>query len=93
MLNGTQSFVYQERFDTWSNKLGNIYKDVVTLVYQQSWGSKIGGAKYWMARGIGPVAVQWISTVKEASGSKIYITNRMDARYKMENGFAKDIQT
>lgn len=93
MLSGTQSFVYQEKLDTWSNKFGTTYKDVVTLIYQQAWGSKIGGAKYWMAKGVGPVAVQWISTVKEASGNKIYITNRMDAKYKMENGFAKDIQT
>lgn len=92
-ITGTQSFVYEKRFDSWSNKLGNTYNDVVTLLYQQAWGSKVYGARYWMAKNIGPVAVQWISTVKEASGSKIYITNRMDAKYRMENGFAKDIQT
>lgn len=93
MLNGTQSFVYEKRMDTWSNKLGVIYKDVVTLVYQQAWGSKVGGARYWMAKGIGPVAVQWISTGKVASDTRIYITNRMDAKYRLDNGFAKDIQT
>lgn len=93
MLNGTQSFNYTQKLDKFTTKHGDTYKDVLVLIYQQSWGNKTGGAKYWMARGIGPVAVQWISTVKEASGNKIYITNRMDAKYRMENGFAKDIQT
>lgn len=93
LLNGTQSFNYIKKLDTFTTKHGDIYKDVVQLIYQQAWGSKIGGAKYWMARGVGPVAVQWISSAKVASDTNIYITNRMDAKYRMENGFAKDIQT
>lgn len=84
LLNGTQSFCYQERIDSF-----NGYKDVVTLIYNQAWGKNNGGAKYWMARGIGPVAVQWITR----QGDKVITTNRMDATVTWRTGFAKDIQT
>lgn len=84
-IKGTQSFCYQEKLDTF-----NGYKDVVTLIYNQSWQKKNYGAKYWMAKGIGPVAVQW---VMRAEDGKVLTTNRMDAIVIEKIGYAKDIQT
>jgi hypothetical protein len=60
-------------------------------VYQQSFGSKTAGARYWLAKGIGPIAVQWIAP-NPATGDLV-VTSRMDAIYTVRNGFAKDIQT
>lgn len=84
LLSGTQSFCYQERLQSF-----NGYKDVVTLIYNQSWGKNNGGAKYWMAKNVGPIAVQWITR----QGDKVITTNRMDATVTWRTGFAKDIQT
>lgn len=83
-LSGTQSFCYQQRLQEF-----NGYKDVVTLIYNQSWGKNNGGAKYWMAKGVGPVSVQWALR----QGDKVVTTNRMDATVTWRTGFAKDIQT
>lgn len=90
-LSGHQSFVYDKKLDTFTTNNGMVYKDVVTLIYQQSWNSNIvGGARYWMAKGIGPVAVQWVSVIVDKS--QIVVTNRMDATFEIENGSVKDIQ-
>ena len=82
-MSGTQGFCYQQKLESF-----NGYKDVVTLIYNQSWQSKNYGAKYWMAKGIGPVAVQWVMRVD----GKVVTTNRMDATITVADGLVKDIK-
>lgn len=44
------------------------YEHVIQMRYQQSWNDKPPvGANYWMARGVGPVAIQWIAPTGETS--------------------------
>jgi hypothetical protein len=55
------------------------YTDVIQFTYLQSWGGKAAtGARYWMALGVGPVAVQFL-TQGSAGGSSITETGRWDA--------------
>jgi len=60
---------------------GRNYKDVLVFTYLQSWDGKPGGgARYWMAKGIGPVSVQWIAQdPKDPYGKPLIETARMDA--------------
>src|SRR3974390_1496767 len=37
------------------------YTDVLQFCYAQSWNGKTPtGGRYWMARGVGPIALQWL---------------------------------
>jgi len=63
---------------------------VLVIVYQQSWGKNTAGARYFLAKGIGPVALQWIAPNPNKAGSFI-TTARMDAKYTVINGYQKDI--
>lgn len=74
---GTQSFYFEEELPSFKVTDGTVYNDVVTCVYQQSWGSKTAGGRYWFARGVGPVAVQWIAP--NPATKELVITSRMDA--------------
>jgi hypothetical protein len=69
---------------------GDKYEDVLTMVYQQSWGSKTTGARYYMAKGIGPIALNWIAPDPNKPGNFI-TTARMDAKYTVIDGYQKDI--
>ena len=57
------------------------YKDVLVMTYLQSWSGKPGGgARYWMAKGIGPVSVQWLAQdPTDPYGKPLIQTARMDA--------------
>lgn len=63
---------------TFTTRQGVTYSDVVQFWYQQRWGTGTqSGARYWMAKGVGPVAVQWIAPDPK-TGQPI-VTARMDA--------------
>lgn len=55
--------------------------DTLVFTYLQSWDGKPGtGARYWMRRGVGPVAVQWLAQdPKDPYGKPLIQTARMDA--------------
>lgn len=91
-INGTQTTKYESKLDSFTLSNGDTYKNVIVIMYQQSWGSKTAGARYWMAKGIGPVAVQWVAP-NPNDKTKLIITNRLDAKYTVINGYKKDIQT
>jgi hypothetical protein len=59
----------------------SIYKNVLQFTYLQSWDGKPGGgARYWMAEGVGPVSVQWLAQdPKDPYGKPLIETARMDA--------------
>jgi hypothetical protein len=91
-MKGTQSVIYESKLPEFKLSNGDKYNDVVTCVYQQSFGNKTSGARYWLAKGIGPIAVQWIAHNPTKKG-ELVVTSRMDATYTVRPGFAKDIQT
>ena len=91
-INGTQTIYIETKYDNFKLSNGDEYKDVITLLYQQSWGKNTGGARYWLAKGVGPIAVQWIAP-NPNDKTKLIITNRLDAKYTVVDGFKKDIQT
>ena len=59
---GLQVIVFEQLLPTWTDALGNIWSDVLQMLYQQEWNSGAPeGARIWMPRGIGPVASQWVN--------------------------------
>jgi hypothetical protein len=80
MAKGVQCVAYEQLLPYWSNTL-TTYHDVLVFTYLQAWDGKPGGgARYWMAKGIGPVAVQWLAQDPTNPYSKPIIeTARMDA--------------
>jgi hypothetical protein len=60
---------------------GKHYDDVLQFTYLQSWDGKPGvGGRYWMAKGVGPIAVQWLAqNPTNPRGAPIIQTSRMDA--------------
>ena len=59
--------------------IGVVYNDVLQFTYLQSWsGKRATGARYWMAKGVGPVAVQWLAQDPK-DPQKLIETARMDA--------------
>ncbi len=80
MAQGVQCVAYESLMSDWSNTVSS-YKDVLQFTYLQSWDGKPGtGARYFMAKGVGPVAVQWLAQDPTDPYSKPLITTaRMDA--------------
>lgn len=89
---GTQTVIWESWTPEFTLSNGDKYEDVLIFVYQQSWGSKTTGARYYMAKGIGPIALQWIAPNPNKVGSFI-TTARMDAKYTVINGYQKTIQS
>lgn len=72
---GFQTINFEQLLPTFTTADGQIYHDVLVQLYQQSWGSgkTASGARMWMAKGIGPVANQWVSLTSKVT------TDRQDA--------------
>lgn len=70
LLSGRQIVNFETLHSTFTTQNGSTYYDVLQFSYLQSWGAKgrIGGARYWMAKGIGPIALQWIAEIPKGSG-------------------------
>ena len=69
---------------SFTTRHGDIYDDVIQFWYQQRWGNGTqGGARYWMAKWVGPVAVQWIAPNPQ-TGQPV-VTARLDAIVTYEN--------
>lgn len=81
MAHGVQCVAYEQLLDRMSLTTGRTYNDVLVFTYLQSWSGKPGtGARYWSARGVGPIAVQWLAQDPTDPYSKpIISTARMDA--------------
>lgn len=81
MSSGVQIVAYEQLLDWWPGVGKTTYQDVLVFTYLQSWSGKPGGgARYWMAKGVGPVSVQWLAQDPKDPYSKPLIqTARMDA--------------
>ena len=74
---GWQAVVFEALLDSFTTMNGTVYNNVLQFCYQQSWnGGKPAGARYWMALGVGPVAVQWVA---QNDQGQVIETARMDA--------------
>lgn len=67
---GRQFVHYEALYSNYLTRNGQAYSDVLQFAYLQTWGEgeRIAGARYWMARGVGPISVQWIAEVPKGSG-------------------------
>lgn len=68
-LKGWQMVAYEARLESLTLRTGATFEDVLQFVYFQRWGS-LGGARYWMARGVGPIAVQWIAPTNMSTSGR-----------------------
>jgi hypothetical protein len=91
-MSGTQTVIWESHIPEMTLSNGDRYTDIITMVYQQSWGKKTAGARYYMAKGIGPIALNWIAPDPNNPNNFI-TTSRMDAIYTVTDGTQKDIQT
>jgi hypothetical protein len=83
MAQGWQYIWWEDHLDTFTQRDGTVYKDVLQFLYTQSWdGGKASGARYWMALGVGPVSVQWVAQAPDGS---IVTTTRMDGKLSIFN--------
>lgn len=81
---GWQWVQLEDVLPSFTTRHGDTYNDVIQFWYQQRWGNgQQAGARYWMAKGVGPVAVQWIAPDPK-TGQPI-VTARMDAIVTYEN--------
>lgn len=76
--NGVQIVHFEQHLPAFS--AGNVtYGDVIQFSYLQNWNGKPAtGARYWMALGVGPVAVSFL-TQNDTDPTKISETGRWDA--------------
>lgn len=78
---GVQCVAYEALLPSMTVECGDTYEDVLQFTYLQSWdGKPAGGARYWMAKGVGPIAVQWLAQdPTDPTGKPLIQTARMDA--------------
>jgi hypothetical protein len=78
--NGCQIVAYEKLLPTFANTKG-LYSNVLQFTYLQSWSGKPAtGARYWMAKDIGPVSLEWIAQdPQNPTGKPLIVTSRMDA--------------
>ena len=74
---GFQAVEFEEILPTFGTANGVIYQNVLVFSYAQTWNGKTKGARYWMAPGVGPVAISWIGY--DASGKIAVVEPRCDA--------------
>ena len=58
---GWQIVHFTNHFDKFTDCIGQNWNDVLEFTYTQTWGNKTTGAIYKMAKGIGPVSINWIA--------------------------------
>ena len=88
LAEGVQIVTYEKHLSNFLVACGITYTDVLQFAYLQSWNGKPAtGARYWMALGVGPVAVQWLAQDPNDK-NKIIQTARLDAVVTHVNGGA-----
>ena len=81
---GWQWVMIEDLMPSFTMRNGHVYNDVLKFWYQQRWGNGTqAGARYWMAKGVGPVAVQWIAS--DPKTGQPVVTARMGADVTIDN--------
>ena len=78
-----QSIQFEERLAKFSTYHGLEYEDVLVFRYKQRFGKRSGGARYYNARGIGPVGIEWIHYQDDGSEC---VRTRVDASVEFIHG-------
>jgi hypothetical protein len=59
---GFQAILFEQFLDSFVSTTGVTYRNVLVMLYQQTWpGGTTAGARMWLAKGVGPVANQWVA--------------------------------
>jgi hypothetical protein len=59
---GQQTIVFEKHLEHFEYRDVVTYDDVIQFSYAQKWGNGTPtGARYWLAKGVGPIAVAWIA--------------------------------
>lgn len=74
---GKQVVTFEALHDRFKLRDGTEYMQVLVFLYQQTFGGKTGGARYYMAQGIGPVALEFVAPNPDGT---LAVTGRHDAR-------------
>lgn len=56
---GKQVVLFEDHLASFTTAHGDTFDDVLLFQYLQQWGDKVAGARYWAAREIGPIAVEF----------------------------------
>jgi len=56
---GKQVVLLEEHLDSFTTIHGDTFGNVLIYQYLQQWGDTVAGARYWAARDIGPIAVEF----------------------------------
>jgi hypothetical protein len=73
---GEQQIYFEAFLDDFSTYHGVDYTDVLVFKYRQRFGGRSSGARYYNARGIGPVAIEWIHYKDDGTE---HVKTRVDA--------------
>lgn len=85
--NGVQIVHFEQRLSSFT-ACAVTYTDVIQFSYLQAWNGKPGnGARYWMALGVGPVAVSFLAQ-DATDPKKVTETVRWDAKVTSVNATA-----
>jgi hypothetical protein len=77
---GVQTVAFEQMFGSFGISTGT-YNNVLQFSYLQAWdGKPATGARYWMAEGVGPIALEWLAQdPKNPLIAPMIVTARMDA--------------
>lgn len=74
---GFQAVSFESYHDSMTLEYGGIFREVIQILYQQTWDNKTTGARMWFAKDVGPIANQWVA-VDQKTGLTVTIP-RQDA--------------
>jgi len=58
---GFQAVLFEELLPSLTLASGKVYDNILQFSYAQTWNSVTTGARYWMAEGVGPIAISWLA--------------------------------
>jgi len=76
ILTGFQAVSFEKLHDSFALRDGTSYTNVLQMSYAQTWNKNTYGARYYMAKGVGPIAIEWIGW---KDGAPVYTSPRIDA--------------
>ncbi len=76
-LRGRHWLRVEHHHEAFTTANGTSFGDVVQLVCQQTFGRKTDGARYWLARNVGPIALQWVAPRPDTG--EMFQSGRFDA--------------
>ena len=57
---GFQAVLFEALLPSLTLASGKEYPNILQFMYAQTWSGVTTGARYWMAEGVGPIAISWL---------------------------------